>query len=89
MKAISTTNLFSNRSMPHGTNAMRKNPLILFAGHFFHPARNSFDASKSPPYNAAVSSINEFIPRNTTDALRGPARGYFNLGNGTSILAQL
>jgi hypothetical protein len=68
-------------------NSCSKKPLILSAGHFFHPARNSFDASKSPPYNAEVSSINEFIPRNTTDALRGPARGYFNLGNGTSTPA--
>ena len=89
MNTISTTKNPAIYPVLRLADAHRQKPLIFSDGHFFHPVRNSFDASKSPPYNAAVSSINEFIPRNTTDALRGPARGYFNLGNGTSILAQL
>jgi hypothetical protein len=89
MNIIPTTKSAAFHPVLRLTNAHRLKPLIFSDGHFFHPVRNSFDASKSPPYNAAVSTINEFIPRNTTDTLRGPARGYFNLGNGTSILAQL
>jgi hypothetical protein len=89
MKSTRSTKIASRGTPNWRAKIDAEKSLDFSAFHFFRPSRNSFDGSKPPPYNAAVFTIDEFIPRHTTDALRGPARGNFNLGNGKSVPAQL